>query len=350
MTLDYSKHKAILLQILKDIYSDTSIAPHLGFKGGTAALLFYGFNRNSVDLDFDLLDESKEVEVFEKIQKITTVYGTITDSYIKKFNLLNVISYAPGAQKIKVEVNRRNFKSRYELKTLLGISMLVMVETDSYAHKLMAMYERVGKTSRDIFDVYYFEKKSWDINKAIVEDRSGLSFKDTLARCIELLEKIDNKHILDGLGELLTDPQKDWARAKLKDETIFLLKVKMDGLSKIDTLPPYTSADIEAIQIVLNEKFFRNTPFACKKLTIKKDKVFFEKNGSDEDSYGYEIECDLLQNGKPTDVSVDPISNKVDAEQVAHLIAHTVWEKLDQSMSSQLWRNFPPQTKDNKSK
>lgn len=31
MTLNYSKHKTILLQILKDIYSDTSIAPHLGF-------------------------------------------------------------------------------------------------------------------------------------------------------------------------------------------------------------------------------------------------------------------------------------------------------------------------------
>ena len=57
MTLDYSKHKSILLQILKDIYSDTSIAPYLGFKGGTAALLFYDLPRNSVDLDFDLLDE-----------------------------------------------------------------------------------------------------------------------------------------------------------------------------------------------------------------------------------------------------------------------------------------------------
>lgn len=229
MTLDYSRHKTILLQILKDIYSDTTIAPHLGFKGGTAALLFYGLNRNSVDLDFDLLDESKEVEVFEKIQKITASYGTITDAYIKKFNLLNIISYAPGAQKIKVEVNRRNFGSRYELKTLLGISMLVMVEADMYAHKLMAMYERVGKTSRDIFDVYFFENKNWEINKAIVENRSGLSFKETLGKCIKLLEKMDNKHILDGLGELLTGSQKDWARAKLRTETIFLLKIRMDN-------------------------------------------------------------------------------------------------------------------------
>jgi len=42
MTVNYAKHKNILLQILKDIYSDTSISPHLGFKGGTAAHLFYG--------------------------------------------------------------------------------------------------------------------------------------------------------------------------------------------------------------------------------------------------------------------------------------------------------------------
>lgn len=158
MTLDYSKHKNILLQILKDIYSDTSIAPYLGFKGGTAALLFYGLNRDSIDLDFDLLDESKEAEMFEKINKIVKSYGTIIDSRIKYFNLLNVISYAPGAQKIKVEVNRRNFGSKYEVMTLLGISMLVMIREDMFAHKLMAMRERVGKTSRDIYDVGSFSK------------------------------------------------------------------------------------------------------------------------------------------------------------------------------------------------
>lgn len=229
MTLDYSKHKAILLQILKDIYSDTSIAPHLGFKGGTAALLFYGLNRNSVDLDFDLLDESKEAEVFEKIQKITASYGTVSDSHIKKFNLLNVISYAPGAQKIKVEVNRRNFKSRYELKTLLGISMLVMVREDMFANKLMAMYERIGKTSRDVFDVYFFAKNNWPINRQLVEERAKMPFKDVLAKCTELLEKMNNRHILDGLGEMLTESQKDWARAKLRTETIFLLKAWLES-------------------------------------------------------------------------------------------------------------------------
>ncbi len=229
MTLDYARHKTIMLQILKDIYSDTSISPYLGFKGGTASLLFYGLNRYSVDLDFDLLDASMENEVFQKIQKITASYGTITDSYIKKFNLLNVISYAPGAQKIKVEISRRNFGSRYELKSLLGISMLVMVVEDAYANKLVAMYDRIEKTSRDIFDVYYFEKNRYQINKGLVEERSGLNFNEFISKCIDLLEKMNNNRILDGLGELLTDTQKDWVRTKLRSETIFLLKARLES-------------------------------------------------------------------------------------------------------------------------
>ena len=229
MTLDYSKHKNILFQILKDIYSDTSIAPHLGFKGGTAALLFYDLTRDSVDLDLDLLDESKEQAVFEKIQKIVASYGKIVDSRIKRFNLINIISYDTKSQNIKVEVNRRQFGSKYDLKTLLGISMLVMVREDMFAHKLMAMHERVGKTSRDIYDVWFFFKNNWPVNKEIIEQRSGKSFKELLQATAEQLEKMENRNILVGLGEFLTESQKDWARAKLRDETIFLLKARLES-------------------------------------------------------------------------------------------------------------------------
>jgi len=228
MKTKYSKNKNILLQLLKDIYSDMSIAPYLGFKGGTAALLFYGLNRDSVDLDFDLLNENKEIEIFEKIQKIAKKYGSIVDSAIKKFNLLNVISYSPGAPKIKIEVNRRQFGSKYELKNLLGISMLVMTQEDMCAHKLMAMHERIGKTSRDIYDVWFFLEKLWPINKDIIEQRSGKSFEETLKEIVEQLKNMDNRHILDGLGDFLTESQKDWARAKLRTETIFLLRARIE--------------------------------------------------------------------------------------------------------------------------
>ena len=80
MTMNTSLHKKIMLQILKDIYSDTSISPFLGFKGGTAAYMFYGLDRFSVDLDFDLLDENKEDYVFEKIEQIVKSYGKIKEA------------------------------------------------------------------------------------------------------------------------------------------------------------------------------------------------------------------------------------------------------------------------------
>lgn len=223
MTLDYLKHKNILLQILKDIYSDTSISPYLGFKGGTAAMMFYGLNRDSVDIDLDLLDRDKEQEVFEKIKEIASKYGKIIDSKIKRFNIITIISYDLKSQNIKIEVNLRDFGSRYEIKTLFGISMQVMLQEDMFANKLMAMYERIGKTNRDIYDVYFFSKNNWSINTKIVESRAKMPFKDFLLECINLLEKIDNRHILDGLGEILSSPQKDWVRSKLKSETIFYL-------------------------------------------------------------------------------------------------------------------------------
>ncbi len=229
MTLDYSIHKNIQLQILKEIYSDTTLAPHLGFKGGTAALMFYDLDRRSVDLDFDLLDENKEKEVFEKVLKIAQGYGEIRESRVKRFNLIVILSYDPKAQNIKIEVNRRKFGSRYELRTLLGISMLVMVKEDMFANKLMAMYERIGKTSRDVFDIYFFTKNNWPINKEIVEKRAGIPFRKVLEKCIGLLEKMNNRNILVGLGEFLTESQKDWARANLREETTFLLKARLES-------------------------------------------------------------------------------------------------------------------------
>jgi len=230
MTLEYSKHQNILLQILKDIYSDTSIAHCLGFKGGTAAMLFYDWPRKSVDLDFDSLDEAKENDVFNKINKIAGEYGKITSSYMQNSTLKNVISYSSKAQNIKIEVNRRQFGSKYELKTFLGVSMQVMVREDMFAHKLMAMYERIGKTSRDIFDVWYFAKNDWPINKEIVESRSQMEYSKLLEKCIEKLENMDNKHILDGLGELLNESQKDSVRAKLRNDAIFFLKLMINNL------------------------------------------------------------------------------------------------------------------------
>ena len=232
MTLNVSEHKNILLQILKDIYSDTVISPFLGFKGGTAAYMFYDLDRFSVDLDFDLLDETKEEIVFSRIEKIVKNYGQIKESRKKRFNLFFLISYEEKAQNIKVEINRRSFGSQYHLKTYSGISMLVMRKQDMFAHKLMAIYERIGKANRDIYDIWFFLKNNWPINKKIVENRSGMGFKELLEKCITALEKMKDRNILDGMGELLNENQKAWAKANLRKDAVFLLKLMLDSEKK----------------------------------------------------------------------------------------------------------------------
>ena len=229
MALSISEHKNILLQILKDIYSDTSISPFLGFKGGTAAYLFYDLSRFSVDLDFDLLDETKEEYVFLTIKQIIKNYGQVKEARKKRFNLFFLLSYEEKAQNVKIEINRRLFGSQYELKTHFGISMLVMKKEDMFAHKLMAMYERINRINRDIYDIWFFSKNNWKINRELVEKRSGMIFKEFLQKCISALEKKEDSKILSGIGELLDEKQKIWVKANLKKDTIFLLKLMLDS-------------------------------------------------------------------------------------------------------------------------
>lgn len=232
MTLDISTHKNLLIRILKDIYSDANIGRSLGFKGGTAALLFYNLGRFSVDLDFDILDETKDNIIFNGLYAILKEYGTIKDATKKRFNLFFLLSYKDkitGAQNIKVDASRRGFMATYEIKPYLGIPMKVMVQEDMAAYKLVAMYERIGRANRDIFDVWFFLKNNWPIHKEIVEKRMKMSFKESLQKCIMTLEKIPDRGILSGMGELLDAKQKAWAKEHLRAETIFLLKAKLES-------------------------------------------------------------------------------------------------------------------------
>ena len=226
--LDINTHKTILLQILKDIYTDTSLGPVLGFKGGTAAYLFYRLERFSVDLDFDLLDSEQESSVYKKLEVILDQYGVIKEKHQKQHTLLFVLSYDDQSQNIKIEVNLRNFGSSFQLKNYLGIPMLVMVREDMFAHKLVAMLERKKTANRDVYDVWHFLKNRWPVNKQIVEKRTRMSFKDYLRKCLAFVESLNDRNILAGMGELLDEKQKTWARANLKKDTIFLLKIRLE--------------------------------------------------------------------------------------------------------------------------
>lgn len=224
-------------RILKDIYTDVSISPLLGLKGGTCAYFFYNLPRFSVDLDFDLLavnDENQKM-VFEKIVGISSKYGQIKDQYIKRFTVFVLLSYGDDDHNIKIEINIRkpaeNIKDRYEIKEYLGISMLAAKKDYLFAGKLLALTLRSEIAMRDIYDIHYFAKNNWDINAAVIKEITGKTTKEYLADCIAFIEKVKDNQMLRGLGELVeSEKDKAWVRKHLKADSIFMLKNYMSVL------------------------------------------------------------------------------------------------------------------------
>jgi len=232
--IDKEKHHAILLAILKEIYAIKEISSVLGFKGGTAAYLFYDLPRFSVDLDFDMLvyDEATEKEVFEKVGQIVQKYVRIRDKAIKHFTLYFAITYEEGHQRLKVEISRRLTSSRFEVRDYFGIPINVMVAEDVFTNKLLALTQRKTPMTRDVFDVHYFFKKLFPLNEKMIIEKSGKNLIDYLLDCVSHVEALDNSLIMHRLGELVDQDQKAWIKNHLKKDTITYLKLKIDILQR----------------------------------------------------------------------------------------------------------------------
>jgi len=213
-----------MVQILKDIYSDIELSNCLGFKGGSAMMFFYNLPRFSVDLDFNLLDISKEDTVYQKVRSILLKYGSITDEAKKFYGPVLVLDYGYDERKLKVEVSNRMYNDHYKIENFLGINMKVMVPSDMFANKLCALLDRSAIANRDIFDCWFFMQQQTPIRKIIVETRMNTTFQDYLQQCIEQLETRSDKGMLNGLGELTDNEMKIFVRNKLRIETISLLK------------------------------------------------------------------------------------------------------------------------------
>lgn len=223
--LDSAKHKIVLIEILKDIYSDPQLRTILGFKGGTAALLFYDLPRLSVDLDFDLLDFSKKELVFKKMKIISANHGVIREAREKYYTFFFLISYAKGKQSVKIDISKRPLTAKFSRKSFLGIPVLVMEPEDMVTSKLAALLTRKKFAARDVFDLWFFLKNKWEINEASLKEKTGLELKPALRQAAKIVKAVNPNRILAGMGELLDKKQKTWVKANLTKETIFYLRL-----------------------------------------------------------------------------------------------------------------------------
>lgn len=187
-------------------------------------MFFYDLPRFSVDLDFNLLHKEQEDMVYSKVRNILLKYGSIYDEAKKFYGPLVVLNYGYGERKMKVEISNRVFENRYEIKNLLGINAKVMVQEDMFAHKLCALIDRGSIANRDIFDCWFFMERRTPINKNIVESRMRMPLANYLQQCIDLLESVNDKGLLQGLGELMEDSMKKFVQNEMRIETIGLMK------------------------------------------------------------------------------------------------------------------------------
>ena len=222
--LDWRKHKVRMVEILRDIYGDIQISSVLGFKGGTAAYLFYGLDRYSTDLDFDLLESKAKDLVFREIEKICKKHTNIKEQYLKKNTIFFLLSYGGREHNIKIEISIRGLDNHYQILDYFGTSVLVMKKEDMFANKLIALCQRRNVANRDLFDLDYFFSNHWDINEDIIKLRTGKSINEYLGDCIKSVEGVNNNQILHGLGELVNEQQKQSVKENLKKDLLFSMK------------------------------------------------------------------------------------------------------------------------------
>ncbi len=213
-----------MMQVLLGIFRQPELSNVLGFKGGTSLMLFHGLNRFSTDLDFNLLDKSKEEYVYHELHKLLVKFGTIDDEALKHFGALLVLDYGKGERMLKLEVSNRVYPDHYEIRSLLGTNIRVMTLSDMFAHKLCALGERI--TPRDIYDVWFFLQNRTEINEEIVRLRTGLSVSEYAQQCAETVRGFSSRALMQGLGEVLMDNQtKNFARKQLIPDTATALEL-----------------------------------------------------------------------------------------------------------------------------
>jgi len=225
-------HRSFFINILREIYSDPTLRTLLGFKGGTAAMLFYDLPRFSVDLDFDLLDANKKEAVFQKLKALLPGFGTLSQAADKQYTLFFLLNYSKGERNLKIEVSKRPVSAQFVVKNYLGISMLVMTQADMTAGKLAALLTRKRFATRDVFDAWFFLKNNWPINEGFLIGKTGLSLPVALERASGKVKGIKKTELLAGLGDLIDNKQKEWVRNHLIDDLVFYLDLYRSEFNK----------------------------------------------------------------------------------------------------------------------
>lgn len=218
-----------MIKILHELFTG-SIAAHLAFKGGTLAYFCYELDRYSTDIDLDLLDHQHEQEVMDEMTALLSRIGEIKN-YARGTDLHRwIFRYDEKSPNIKIELNKRELThNHYEIKNIQGTNILCMDTISMTTNKLLALSER--RYNRDLYDTYFFRRKHYGYDEQIVQARKGISITKLIKNIIHELPQryAVNTILADGMGDVLTNKQKNRVKAHLVDESIKLLTLYLQN-------------------------------------------------------------------------------------------------------------------------
>ncbi len=235
-------HKAQLLRLLAALLDDRTLSSVLYFKGGTAAALLGWLDRFSVDLDFDLKDNTPLAPtrarlhtLFGKLGLRVSDESTHVLSFVLKYESLpeqrNTIHLDALATTIAV--------NRYVPLFLAEIDRTARCQSQdtAVAHKLVALTDRYTKhgsiAGRDVYDIHHFLLQGYAYNHAVIMARTGKSVIEYLHELVAFIEKNVTQTIINqDLNTLLTPIQFTRIRTILKQETLMLLQQEIARLSQ----------------------------------------------------------------------------------------------------------------------
>lgn len=222
--LDKQTHRNIMLNILLKISADPILARNLVFKWWTALYFLYNLDRFSTDLDFDLVDQSLDKIILEKIWKILKQLWVVKDLRIKRYTIFWLLSYWSIDHNVKIEINLREVTWKHKFINFLWIELNVMNLEDMCSNKLIALTDRSRLANRDIYDIHFMLSNWFKFNKDLIKEKTGKTSEEYVKYCIDFLKKLPKNHsVLDWLWEVLDEKQKAFCKTKMLNETIFLL-------------------------------------------------------------------------------------------------------------------------------
>lgn len=226
-------HKSWMYRVLTAIADDVDLASLIFFKGGTCAAMRGFIDRFSIDLDFDLGDESQIQNVKRRLEKIFDELGLMIHDQSQNYPQYFLKYPSPPGQRstLKFDVNFpipvSNDYEPVRFEELDRILKTQTVET-MFANKLVAVIGRFKKNGsvagRDLFDLHSFLLRGYAFKGEIIEELTGKNVAEYIGELKIFIEKHFSQQIIDeDLNHLLTSDQFNKVRKSLKQEVLAFL-------------------------------------------------------------------------------------------------------------------------------